>query len=94
MCIRDSHSSAQLTPSDERLGFLSPPSVAKPIKELQGQKVPGHDGITGRNLKEMLKKGVIMIKLNASLRLKCFSKDWNEAVTVLHHKKMKANIQV
>lgn len=73
------------------------PSEVKAIilSELNSKKAPGYDLITGKVLKEMSRKGFIMLTLifNAILRLEYFPTQWKVANIIVIHKPGKPNHQ-
>jgi hypothetical protein len=81
-----------LSPSGPEPGTLSPATVVEVIqKNLSGKKAPGYDNISARILKELPKKGLVLLTniFNAMLRLKYFPDAWKKAVVILIHKKGK-----
>jgi len=69
----------------EKLKLLTPKEVAYEIKHLDPKKTPGWDKITGKLLKELLKRGLVQLTniSNAILRLQYFPVSWKEATMLM-----------
>jgi len=77
------------TPSNETdfapIKFIKPIEIAREITHLKSKKAPGHDKITAQMLKELPRKGLVLLTyiFNAILRLHHIPSNWKKAEVIL-----------
>lgn len=78
---------------DAPIRLVHPLVAAKEIDKLKSKKVPGFGGISARILKELPKKGIIMLTyiINAAFRLHYVPQDWKKAEVIIVLKRGKSS---
>lgn len=71
--------------SSDPIKLFSPLEVAKELDRLNSKKAPGTDNITATMLKELPKKGIVLLTYicNAVIRLKHVPSDWKTAKIIM-----------